>query len=99
MSCIAGVGAGVPSLVKVAKKAAETGRPIIAIDGCALTCVKHALACHGIEATVAHELQDYEVKKIKGQDFDPDEANDVLERVVLPTVPPPVAAEVASEIA
>jgi uncharacterized metal-binding protein len=87
MSCIAGVGAGVPSLVKVAKKAAETGRPIIAIDGCALTCVKHALACHGIEATVAHELQDYEVKKIKGQDFDPDEANDVLERVVLPSIP------------
>ena len=27
------------------------------------------------------------VRKIKGQDFDPDEANDVLDRVVLPTVP------------
>jgi uncharacterized metal-binding protein len=87
MSCIAGIGGDVPSLVKVAKSAAESGRPIIAIDGCALTCVKHALARHGIEATVSHELQDYEVRKIKGRDFDPEEANDVLERVVLAAMP------------
>jgi uncharacterized metal-binding protein len=87
MSCIAGVGGDVPSLVKVAKAAAQAGRPIIAIDGCALTCVKHALARHGIEPTVAHELQDYEVRKVKGQDFDVDQANEVLESVILPTVP------------
>ncbi|MCZ7527935.1 MAG: putative zinc-binding protein [Acidimicrobiia bacterium] len=93
MSCIAGVGGDVPSLVKVARKAAETGRPIIAIDGCALTCVQHALARHGIEPTVAHELQNHEVRKIKGQDFDPDEANEVFERVILPTVPQPIPTE------
>lgn len=87
MSCIAGLGGDVPSLVKVAKQAVEAGRPIVAIDGCALTCVKHTLARHGVEPTVSHELQHYEVRKIKGQDFDPDEAYDVLERVVLPTVP------------
>jgi uncharacterized metal-binding protein len=87
MSCIAGVGGNVPSLVRVAKSAAESGRPIVAIDGCALTCVKHTLARHGVEPAVSHELQHYEVRKIKGQDFDPDEANDVFERVVLPTVP------------
>lgn len=97
MSCIAGVGGDVPSLVKVAKAAKESGRPIIAIDGCALTCVKHALARHGIEATVAHELQDYAVKKVKGQDFDPDEANEVFERVLLPTVPIVAPVEASAE--
>lgn len=96
MSCIAGVGGDVPSLVKVAKAAKENGRPIIAIDGCALTCVKHALARHGITPTVAHELQHYEVKKVKGQDFDPEEANEVFERVVLPTVPQVEAAPASS---
>lgn len=87
MSCIAGVGGGVPSLVKTAKAAAETGRPIVALDGCHLVCVKASLARHGIEPTVAHELQHYGVKKIKGQDFDPDEAAEVLENEILPSIP------------
>ena len=81
MSCIAGVGGDVPSLVKTATSAAELGRPVIAIDGCSLTCVKHSLARHGLEPTVAHELQHYEVKKIKGIDFDPEEAAEVLKMV------------------
>jgi uncharacterized metal-binding protein len=38
MSCIAGVGGDVPKLVRIAK----SGRPIIALDGCALTCVKNS---------------------------------------------------------
>jgi uncharacterized metal-binding protein len=59
--------------------------------------VKHALARHGIEATVAHELQDYEVKKIKGQDFDPDQANEVLESVILPTVPAAATVDATAE--
>jgi uncharacterized metal-binding protein len=89
MSCIAGLGGDVPSLVRTAKKAAEDGRPIVAIDGCALACVQHTLERHGITATVCHELQQYEVRKIKGQDFDPDEANEVLEQVILPSLPAP----------
>ncbi len=40
MSCIAGVGGGVKGLVKLAK----SGRPIIALDGCALHCCKACLA-------------------------------------------------------
>lgn len=44
MSCIAGVGGDVPSLVRVAK----SGRPIIAIDGCLHACVKHSLGRHGV---------------------------------------------------
>lgn len=40
MSCISGVGGGVASLVKLAR----SGRPILALDGCALACVKACLA-------------------------------------------------------
>lgn len=69
MSCIAGVGGDVPKLVKVAK----SGRPIIAIDGCALSCVKSALARHGVQPVVWHELSQYEVEKVYGAD--PDQAN------------------------
>ncbi|RQH04880.1 putative zinc-binding protein [Paraburkholderia dinghuensis] len=68
MSCIAGVGGDVPKLVKVAK----SGRPIIGIDGCALACVKNVLRRHGVEPAVWHELSQYEVEKIYGQDYDPE---------------------------
>lgn len=40
MSCISGVGGGVPSLVRLA----QSGRPILALDGCSLACVKACLA-------------------------------------------------------
>lgn len=40
MSCISGVGGGVPALTRVAR----SGRPILALDGCALSCVKACLA-------------------------------------------------------
>lgn len=68
MSCIAGVGGDVPALVKVAK----SGRPIVAIDGCALSCVKNVLARHGVEPAVWHELSQYEVEKV--YQADPDKA-------------------------
>ncbi len=74
MSCIAGVGGDVPKLVKLAK----SGRPIIAIDGCALGCVKSTLARHGVEPAVWHQLRRYDVAKVYGAD--PDRAN--VERVL-----------------
>jgi len=55
MSCIAGVGGDVPSLVKLAK----AGRPIIALDGCQLACARHCLERHGITPDQHHELQIY----------------------------------------
>ena len=39
MSCIAGVGGKVKGLVKLAR----SGRPIVALDGCKLQCVRHCL--------------------------------------------------------
>lgn len=78
MSCIAGVGGDVPKLVKVAR----SGRPIIAIDGCALACVRNSLARHGLEPAVWHELSKYEVQKIYQKDPDPKQVENVLNMVI-----------------
>lgn len=73
MSCIAGVGGDVASLVKVAK----SGRPIIALDGCPLACSKSCLARHQVVPTQHFELSDFKIKKIKHQNFDPEQAQAV----------------------
>ncbi|MFZ6771323.1 putative zinc-binding protein [Undibacterium sp. SXout7W] len=46
MSCISGVGGGVTSLVRLA----QSGRPILALDGCALACVQACLQQAGVVA-------------------------------------------------
>ena len=46
MSCISGVGGGVVSLVKLAL----SGRPILALDGCALACEFACLHKAGVKA-------------------------------------------------
>jgi len=77
MSCIAGVGGDVPHLVKIA----QSGRTIVALDGCALACVRNCLARHGIEPTRYHQLQEYGVKKRYHADFDPQQAEQVIAAV------------------
>lgn len=77
MSCIAGVGGDVPSLVKVA----TSGRRIIALDGCPLACAKSCLARHQVEPTVHFELSDYKIKKLKHQSFDPGQAQEVYAQI------------------
>jgi uncharacterized metal-binding protein len=78
MSCIAGVGGGVKSLVRKAK----SGREIISFDGCHLHCVKSCLAMHGIESTHHYTLTDHGIKKKYHTDF---VASDVeeLKRMVI----------------
>jgi len=78
MSCIAGVGGDVRKLVKVAK----SGRPIVAIDGCALACVKGSLARHGVKPAIWHELSQYEVQKIYQADPDKEQVEKVLNIVM-----------------
>lgn len=78
MSCIAGVGGDVPKLVRIA----TSGRPIIAIDGCALACVKNCLARHGVVARDYHLLSDQGVRKRYRADFDQDEAGRVLDGMI-----------------
>ena len=77
MSCIAGVGGDVPHLLKVAK----SGRPIVALDGCPLACVKSCLARHGLQPDRYHQLHTHGVKKRQHEDFDPVQAKAVLEQV------------------
>jgi uncharacterized metal-binding protein len=78
MSCIAGVGGDVPHLVKIA----QSGRPVVALDGCALACARNCLARHGVEPTQYHQLQKYGVKKRYHADFDAEQAEQVIATVV-----------------
>ncbi|OIQ79321.1 DGC domain protein [mine drainage metagenome] len=78
MSCIAGVGGGVKPLVRIAQRAQRDGRPILAIDGCALGCVKHALEQVGAQPTRYLQLADSGVRKLAHADFDPVQAAALL---------------------
>lgn len=80
MSCIAGVGGGVPGLVKTA----QGGRQILALDGCVLACVSACLHQAGVRPTQHVLLSEHGVKKRKHADFDVTEAQRVYEDVVRP---------------
>ncbi len=77
MSCIAGVGGDVPSLIKTA----QSGRAIVVLDGCPLECARHCLQRHGVTPTQHHQLNLYGVRKRLHEDFDPEQAEAVLFRV------------------
>ena len=73
MSCIAGVGGGVPGLVKTAC----SGRRILALDGCVMACVAACLNNAGVEADTHLLLSEYGVKKTRHADADPVQADAV----------------------
>ena len=77
MSCIAGVGGDVPQLVRLAR----SGRPLVALDGCPLVCVKSSLARHGLAPVRHYRLHEWGVKKRPHQDFDAAQAEQVLQRI------------------
>lgn len=77
MSCIAGVGGDVKPLVRTA----QSGRPIIALDGCPLHCAAHILRRHGITADRHYDLSKMGVTKKMHADFDPEEARRILSRI------------------
>ena len=77
MSCIAGVGGDVKPLVRTAK----SGRPIIALDDCPLHCAAQILRRHGITANQHYDLSKMGVKKQYHEDFDPQEAARMLQRI------------------
>ena len=79
MSCIAGVGGDVPSLVKLAC----SGRPIIALDGCQLQCVRNTLARHAITPDRHFQLQEQGVRKKLHQDFDAAQAETVIRHILV----------------
>lgn len=75
MSCIAGVGGNVKKLVQTA----HSGRKIIVIDGCPLACAKACLRNHSIQPDVHVELTSFGVAKRQHEDFDKEEADEILE--------------------
>lgn len=75
MSCIAGVGGNVKKLVKTAL----SGRKIIVIDGCPLACSKACLANHSIQPDMDIELTRLGVQKKQHEDFNIDQAKEILE--------------------
>ncbi|MGB3048655.1 putative zinc-binding protein, partial [Dokdonella sp.] len=80
MSCIAGVGGGVSGLVQTA----QSGRPILALDGCVLACAAACLGQAGVIADGHVLLSDSGVKKRKHADFDQVQAREVYLRAVVP---------------
>lgn len=99
MSCIAGVGGDVGPLVKIAK----SGRPILAIDGCSLSCAAQCLARQGVTPTAHLVLTDVGVKKRFHKDFNEDEATVIYRRAVaelksITANPPAYRSDTSSEI-
>ena len=66
MSCISGVGGGVKKLVNLA----QSGRRIIALDGCPLHCVSCCLKNVGVKPDIHLTLSTLGFKKKYGEDFD-----------------------------
>lgn len=79
MSCIAGVGGGVPALVKKA----QSGRSIIALDGCHLRCVQHCLEQAGVKADRHFLLSEFGVKKCYHQQYDENDVVTLREKIRL----------------
>lgn len=66
MGCIAGVGGDVPLQLKMI----NSGRPIIAIDGCPMDCVRNCLERHGVTPSHHMMLSELGIQKNKTAPFD-----------------------------
>ena len=77
MSCIAGVGGNVKSLVRTA----TSGRKIIVIDGCPLACSKACLSNHSVEPDIHIDLSCMGVPRRLHEDFDIKDANEILTKI------------------
>jgi uncharacterized metal-binding protein len=82
MSCIAGVGGGVRSLVNTAQSA----RKVIVMDGCPLHCAKLCLDRYGVSINVHIDLSRAGVKKRFHQDATLEEEQHVWRSAVLPEI-------------
>ena len=88
MSCIAGVGGGVAPLMHIAR----SGRPLIALDGCALACVAATLRRHGLIPVAHLRLDVHGVRKRRKTAFDAEQADRLylqLLEVLAPHLAPP----------
>jgi uncharacterized metal-binding protein len=77
MSCIAGVGGRVASLVNKA----NSGRTILALDGCPLQCVKGCLAQHAIQPDIHLILSQTGLRKRYGEDCSAEQVETLLQQI------------------
>jgi len=77
MSCIAGIGGDVPPMLRTAR----SGRPIVALDGCELACVRNSLSRHGLAPALYFDLSEQGARKRQHADFDPVQAQRVFRAV------------------
>ncbi|MBD9442889.1 putative zinc-binding protein [Pseudomonas sp. PDM04] len=77
MSCIAGLGGHVSSLVNKAR----SGRRIYALDGCPLQCVENCLKQHGLHADVHLILSHYGLRKRYGEDCTQEQSDSLFEGI------------------
>ncbi len=77
MSCITGIGGRIRSLVKVA----QSGRPVLALDGCPLNCVRHTLATIDVVPTWHIEVTSFGYKKTRQQDCSLSVAYELLQHI------------------
>lgn len=78
MSCIAGVGGGVPALIRTA----QSGRPIVAIDGCKLACTKACLRQAGVAPDLHVMLGDFGLRKRFGEECSEGQADQLEDTLV-----------------
>lgn len=83
MSCIAGVGGRIKSLVKVA----QSGRPVLALDGCPLNCVRQTLATVNVVPTWHIEVTSFGYKKARQQDCSLGAAYELLQHIQAELLP------------
>lgn len=83
MSCIAGVGGDVKSIVNKAK----SDRPIIVLDGCILHCARNCLRRHGIEPDLHIDLSEYGIRKRYHEDVSLQETHRVWNKLVFVELP------------
>lgn len=81
MSCIAGIGGNVRSLVRKAEEAMQNGRAIVALDGCVLACTKSCLAQRGLAPTLHVELWQRGVRKAYQTDFAAEQADALFDQL------------------
>lgn len=78
MSCVAGLGGDVVSLVKIAKEAEE----VLIIDGCQLSCGLHCFRRHSDKEILHLRLTDFNLAKKNQTDFSKDDFDQVYEKVL-----------------
>ncbi|MCK6596151.1 MAG: putative zinc-binding protein [Bacteriovoracaceae bacterium] len=79
MSCIAGIGAGVPSLVNVARNSEK----ILVIDGCPIACAKKCMDNQNINIDKHLILTEFSLKKNDDSEFDEEIFTSILSKIKL----------------